>query len=300
MARRQILNEMGYEFTIVTADIDEKSIRKDKPEELVMALAEAKANTIIEKLLIEGHVEEDATATLLITADTVVVSDGMVREKPNSKEEAREFIKGYSGGHAAVIGSVVVSNLTTGIRKGAWEKAEVYFHEIPDQIIDSVIEEGSTLHVAGGLTLEHPLTSPFVQAVLVDSYISPDRLDENRAAATDLFPSEATLSPSSHFYLQFFRFLKIVGVGYKARAEAEGRLLYLKLGYSHEVELTVPPAVRVFCFKNNVVCCTGIDKGRVHQFAAAVRSCKPPEVYKGKGIMYIDEVIKKKQGKKSK
>ena len=99
---------------------------------------------------------------------------------------------------------------------------------------------------------------------------------------------------------KFFRFLKIVGVGYKARAEAEGRLLFLKLGYSHEVELTVPPAVRVFCFKNNVICCTGIEKHRVHQFAAAVRSCKPPEVYKGKGIMYVDEVIKKKQGKKSK
>ncbi|KAK8338163.1 hypothetical protein V6Z12_A09G231900 [Gossypium hirsutum] len=99
---------------------------------------------------------------------------------------------------------------------------------------------------------------------------------------------------------KFFRFLKIVGVGYKARAEAEGRLLFLKLGYSHEVELTVPPAVRVFCFKNNVVCCTGLDKQRVHQFAATVRSCKPPEVYKGKGIMYTDEVIKKKQGKKSK
>ncbi|TKY66499.1 60S ribosomal protein L6 [Spatholobus suberectus] len=93
---------------------------------------------------------------------------------------------------------------------------------------------------------------------------------------------------------------KIVGVGYKARAEAAGRLLYLKLGYSHEVELTVPPAVRVFCFKNNVICCTGIDKQRVHQFAATVRTCKPPEVYKGKGIMYVDEVIKKKQGKKSK
>jgi len=99
---------------------------------------------------------------------------------------------------------------------------------------------------------------------------------------------------------KFFRFLKIVGVGYKARAESAGRLLYLKLGYSHEVELTAPPAVRVFCFKNNVICCTGIDKQRVHQFAATVRNCKPPEVYKGKGIMYTDEVIKKKQGKKSK
>ncbi|KAG6767934.1 hypothetical protein POTOM_026825 [Populus tomentosa] len=216
LARRQILNEMGYEFTVVTADIDEKSIRKDNPEELVMALAEAKANAIIERLRIEGHVEEDAQATLscplfdipcgvlsycqVSLIFEVVVSNGMVREKPNSKDEAREFIKGYSGGHAAVIGSVVVSNLTTGMRKGAWEKAEVYcsfkmaehcfkfkkefcyhliplnysplmsipvyFHEIPDEIIDSVIEEGSTLHVAGGLTLEHPLTSPFVEAVV--------------------------------------------------------------------------------------------------------------------------------------
>ncbi|XP_050378148.1 60S ribosomal protein L6, mitochondrial-like [Argentina anserina] len=98
---------------------------------------------------------------------------------------------------------------------------------------------------------------------------------------------------------QFSRCLKVVGVGYKARAEAQGRLLFLKLGHSHEV-LAIPPAVRVFYFKNNVMCCTGIDKNRVHQFDAAVRSCKPPEVYKGKGILYIDEVIKRKQGNKSK
>ncbi|KAK7346549.1 hypothetical protein VNO80_21070 [Phaseolus coccineus] len=92
---------------------------------------------------------------------------------------------------------------------------------------------------------------------------------------------------------KIFRFLKIVGVGYKARAKAAGSLLYLKLGYSHEVELGVSPAVRVFCFKNNVICCNGIDKQRVHQFAATIRSCKPPEVYNGKGIMYVDEVINK-------
>ena len=53
-------------------------------------------------------------------------------------------------------------------------------------------------------------------------------------------------------------------------------------------------------FITNVVCCSGIDKQRVHQLAVTVRSSKPPEPYKGKGLMYIDEVIKKKQGKKSK
>ena len=97
-----------------------------------------------------------------------------------------------------------------------------------------------------------------------------------------------------------FRFLKLVGVGFKARSESQGRELFLKLGYSHEVQFTAPPAVRVFCFKPNIICCTSIDKHRVHQFAGAVRSCKPPEVYKGKGILYIDEVIKLKPGKKQK
>uniref|UniRef100_M8B729 60S ribosomal protein L6, mitochondrial n=1 Tax=Aegilops tauschii TaxID=37682 RepID=M8B729_AEGTA len=97
---------------------------------------------------------------------------------------------------------------------------------------------------------------------------------------------------------KFFRFLKLVGVGFKARTEREGRELFLKLGYSHEVQFTAPPAVRVFCFKPNIICCTGIDKHRVHHFAGAVRCSKPPEVYKGKGILYIDEVIKLKPGKK--
>ncbi|ONH96836.1 hypothetical protein PRUPE_7G155200 [Prunus persica] len=166
MARRKILAEMGYEFTILTADIDEKSIRMDKPEELVMVLAEAKADAIISRLQSTSQPDEDAHATLLITADTVVVYEGIIREKPSSKEEAWNFIKGYSGGQAAVIGSVFVTNLKTGKRKGGCCRAEVYFHVIPEEIIDSLIEEGITLDVAGGLMLEHPLISPFVEAVV--------------------------------------------------------------------------------------------------------------------------------------
>ncbi|PQQ09905.1 maf-like protein isoform X1 [Prunus yedoensis var. nudiflora] len=158
MARRKILAEMGYEFTIMTADIDEKSIRMDKPEELVMVLAEAKADAIISRLQSTSQPDEDAHATLLITADTVVVYEGIIREKPSSKEEAWNFIK--------VIGSVFVTNLKTGKRQGGCCRAEVYFHVIPEEIIDSLIEEGITLDVAGGLMLEHPLISPFVEAVV--------------------------------------------------------------------------------------------------------------------------------------
>ncbi|XP_057729741.1 uncharacterized protein LOC130945091 [Arachis stenosperma] len=165
-ARRQILAEMGYEFTVMTADIDEKSIRKEKPEDLVMALAEAKADAIVQKLLIGSNLEKDGPTTLLITADTVVVYQGIIREKPTSEKEAREFIKGYSGSHAGVVGSVMVTNLVTRKRSGGWDSAEVYFHEIPDEVIDDLIDDGVTFRVAGGLMLEHPLTLPFVDAVV--------------------------------------------------------------------------------------------------------------------------------------
>lgn len=193
VARRKILAEMGYEFTVMTADIDEKGIRKEKPEELVMAIAEAKADAIISKLqtidnqekdtkptilvaadtaeailpkLPVGHYKMDAEPTLLITSDQVVVYEGMVREKPSSKEEARQFIKDYSGGHAATVGSVIITNLKTGFRKGGWDKVEIYFHEIPDEMIDKLIEEGTVLYVAGGLIIEHPLILPFIKEVV--------------------------------------------------------------------------------------------------------------------------------------
>ncbi|XP_076910888.1 uncharacterized protein LOC143568682 isoform X2 [Bidens hawaiensis] len=166
MARRNILQEMGYHFTVMAADIDEMAIRREKPEDLVLALAEAKADAIVSRLGIGGHKEQKAHPTLLITADTVVVYEGMIREKPSSKEEARHFVKGYSGGCAAVVGSVVVTNLTTGIRKRGWDRSEVYFHDIPDEVIDKLIDDGVTLNVAGGLMLEHPLTAPFVDTVI--------------------------------------------------------------------------------------------------------------------------------------
>ncbi|MCD7454526.1 hypothetical protein HAX54_025147 [Datura stramonium] len=187
MARRKILADMGYEFTVMTADIDEKSIRKENAEELVVALAEAKC--IWQDIVLLSHRNHPMKARtnprncsshsvnycrhnlfgyILPTSIgiEVAVYQGIIREKPSSKEEARHFIKSYSGGQATVVGSVVVTNLTKGIRKGAWERSEVYFHDIPDEVIDSLIEEGIILNVAGGLMLEHPLTLPFVDTLI--------------------------------------------------------------------------------------------------------------------------------------
>ncbi|KAI5392949.1 uncharacterized protein LOC127096676 isoform X2 [Lathyrus oleraceus] len=166
IARRKILSQMGYQFTLMTADIDEKSIRKEIPEELVMALAEAKANAIISKLQTTGNQERVDEPTLLIAADTVVVYEGVIREKPSNKQEARQFLKDYSGRKAATVGSVLVTNLKTGLRKGDSDRVEIHFNEIPDEIIEKLVDEGITLNVAGGLIIEHPLIFPYVKDVV--------------------------------------------------------------------------------------------------------------------------------------
>ncbi|KAH7689835.1 Nucleoside triphosphate pyrophosphatase Maf-like protein [Dioscorea alata] len=125
IARKKILAEMGYKFEVMTADIDEKSIRRESPEELVTVLAEAKADAIISRLNIKDYKEKDAETTLLITSDIVAVYEGTIREKPTSEEEARQFLRSYSQGHVSTVGSVLVTNLKTGIKHGGIDKAEV-------------------------------------------------------------------------------------------------------------------------------------------------------------------------------
>ncbi|CAL9242313.1 unnamed protein product [Arabidopsis halleri] len=165
IARRQILTDMGYQFTLMSADIDEKSIRKEKPEELVLALAVAKAEAIKQRIADGDNIEEDKS-TLLITCDQVVVYEDAVREKPSSVEEAREYIRGYSKGHTATVSSVAVTNLKTGVRKGGVDRVEIYFNEIPEETIEKLIEEGMVLKVAGALLIEHPLILPCVKEVV--------------------------------------------------------------------------------------------------------------------------------------
>ncbi len=89
--------------------------------------------------------------------------------------------------------------------------------------------------------------------------------------------------------------LEIQGVGY--RADVAGKTLKLLLGFSHPVEVPVPEGLSVSVDRNVVIKIEGIDRGQVGQFAADLRSLRPPEPYKGKGIRYIDEQVRRKVGK---
>lgn len=94
----------------------------------------------------------------------------------------------------------------------------------------------------------------------------------------------------------FTKKLEIEGVGY--RAEMNGTVLGLVVGFSHPVAIPIPPGLTVTVEKN-VITVSGIDKDVVGQFAAVVRLAKPPEPYKGKGIRYAGEYVLRKQGKRA-
>jgi large subunit ribosomal protein L6 len=93
----------------------------------------------------------------------------------------------------------------------------------------------------------------------------------------------------------FEKKLEIVGVGF--RAELQGDVLKLALGYSHPILYPVPKGIRVAVDKQTLLTVKGIDKQQVGIVAAQLRSIKPPEPYKGKGIRYLGERIRKKVGK---
>jgi large subunit ribosomal protein L6 len=93
----------------------------------------------------------------------------------------------------------------------------------------------------------------------------------------------------------FSKELEIQGVGY--RADVQGKKLTLNVGYSHPVEMVVPEGLKVSVDRNVMIKVEGASRQRVGQFAADVRAVRPPEPYKGKGIRYLNEHVRRKVGK---
>lgn len=94
----------------------------------------------------------------------------------------------------------------------------------------------------------------------------------------------------------FTRTLEINGVGY--RAAVDGKFLNLQLGYSHDIKLAIPDDIEIKCPRPTSITIKGADKQRVGQIAAEIRSLRKPEPYKGKGIRYEGEYVRRKEGKK--
>lgn len=93
----------------------------------------------------------------------------------------------------------------------------------------------------------------------------------------------------------FSKTLEVQGVGY--RVQKQGKDLVMNLGFSHQVTMEAPEGIKLETPNPNKIVVSGADKQRVGQFAAEIREKRPPEPYKGKGIKYVDEVIRRKEGK---
>ncbi len=96
----------------------------------------------------------------------------------------------------------------------------------------------------------------------------------------------------------FSKGLEIIGVGY--RFTLKGDTLVINAGYSHPVEMKIPAGIKVEAKSNTEILVSGIDKVLVGEFAANIRKVRQPEPYKGKGIRYIGEYVRRKEGKKAK
>lgn len=90
--------------------------------------------------------------------------------------------------------------------------------------------------------------------------------------------------------------LEIQGIGY--RASIDGHDLILQIGFTHPIKIPAPKGIN-FSVEKNIITVSGIDKGLVGELAAKIRKVRPPEPYKGKGIRYLGEVVKRKAGKKA-
>ncbi len=165
---------------------------------------------------------------------------------------------------------------------------------IPDGVQVSV--DDRTVRVKGPKgELSHRIPAQ-ISAVLEDGRLLVGRQNESRHSRALHGLNRSLIANMVEGVVKGFdRTLEIVGVGY--RAELKGRNLTLSLGYSHPVIFQAPPDVDLEVAGGNRITVRGIDKQLVGQVAAVIRSFKKPEPYKGKGIRYEDEQVRRKAGK---
>ena len=167
--------------------------------------------------------------------------------------------------------------------------------EVPDSV--TVTKEGDNITVKGPKGELTRYFDPKISFEQKDGKINFSRSNENDKALHGT--ERANLASMIEGVVDGYKKdLKLIGVGY--RATAQGNKITLEVGYSHPVVLTAPEGVEVKTSSATDVEVTGVSKQDVGQFAAEIRGVRPPEPYKGKGIRYVDEYVRRKEGKTGK
>jgi large subunit ribosomal protein L6 len=159
--------------------------------------------------------------------------------------------------------------------------------------------DGQNIEVKGPKgTLAHVVPAP-ITIVLEDNTITVTRPDDERLSRSLHGLTRTLIANNIHGVTQgFSKGLEIVGTGY--RVAAKGNDLEFALGYSHSITVTPPAGISFVVEGNTKVTVNGIDKQAVGEVAANIRKLRKPEPYKGKGVRYAGEVVRRKAGKSGK
>ncbi len=170
-------------------------------------------------------------------------------------------------------------------------------HPVPVPAGVEIRVADSTLTAKGKLGQLSLAISPDIAATVEDGHVVVKPANDTKRAkvlwgTTRALVSNMVTGVSKGFTVG----LEINGVGY--RAAVQGKNLNLQLGYSHDIVFPIPEDVAITCEKPTAISVTGADKQRVGAVAAKIRSFRGPEPYKGKGVKYTTETIRRKEGKK--
>ena len=166
---------------------------------------------------------------------------------------------------------------------------------IPDGVRVELNDQ--TLTVRGSNATLSLVVSNDVTATVADGSVTIAPKDESKRAQAMWGTTRALVNNMvTGIATGFTRNLEINGVGY--RAAVQGSNLNLQLGYSHDISYPIPPDIRITTERPTGITVSGADRQRVGQVASEIRAFRPPEPYKGKGIKYSDETIRRKEGKK--
>ncbi|XP_078436932.1 ribosomal protein L6 family [Wolffia australiana] len=170
--------------------------------------------------------------------------------------------------------------------------------EVPSNV--SILLEGQDLKVKGPLGELSRSYPREVRVIKVESgHLKVEKaLDTRRANQMHGLFRTLTDNMVVGVSKGFEKKLQMVGVGY--RAMLEGQDLVLSLGFSHPVRMPIPAGIQVKVDDNTRITVSGFDKNAIGDFAASIRKWRPPEPYKGKGVKYADEIVRRKEGKAGK
>ncbi len=169
--------------------------------------------------------------------------------------------------------------------------------DIPSNV--KVAMEGATIKVAGPEGSLDLSVRDEVDVTINGSVITVNRKNDSKTARELHGLTRTLIANMVHGVSKGFeKRLEIVGVGY--RADVSGDVINLSLGYSHPISYTLPKGVKASVERQTSITLKGADKQLVGQVAADIRAMRPPEPYKGKGVKYADEHIRRKAGKAGK